>query len=595
MRTGFVEGTTFAEGIEIMALNSSSRLGGHYRAGAAKWVLVLLFCLPLFNAADARAQNDSALAPKPPQDSLPVLPTKPQRTIEETKAFIDDLSTNDAYFDVYLGQSRVLTLKDQMKAPALIGVGDPSVVDFTVINPRQIRIVGVRMGVSDVSVITTDDKVYNYEVRVVADLEILRGRLKALYPDAHLKLSTLRDHLVVEGQARDTTQVARIIETIDAYQASIFAAELKKVKQQSRGGRAGETPIRPGKEGAPTVSPEQGAPSDIEATVTKPRLINLIRVPGPQQVLLKVRVAELNRTALRQLGTDIIGIDRKNGTIVGSLIGGASTTVAADAGKTSSNNTNTTIFGIFSHGDFDIFFNALRKNTLLKILAEPNLVAMNGHKASFLAGGKFPVPVAQSSSGGAAPTVTVEFQPFGVSLEFVPQVLDNDRIRLAVHPSVSSIDFTLGTVLVPGGTPVPGLNSREAQTTLELKVGQTLAMAGLLQLTLDGTTNRIPGLGDLPILGPFFSNTSSERMEKELLVLVTPYLVDGMDPNQVPPTPGDEVNGPTDLEVYLLGRIEGRTGRDFRATVNYECIPSFVKQSMQLEKGHVCGPHGFSN
>jgi pilus assembly protein CpaC len=189
----------------------------------------------------------------------------------------------------------------------------------------------------------------------------------------------------------------------------------------------------------------------------------------------------------------------------------------------------------------------------------------------------------------------VEFQPFGVSLEFVPQVLDNDRIRLAVHPSVSSIDFTLGTVLVPGGTPVPGLNSREAQSTVELKVGQTLAMAGLLQLTLDGTTNRIPGLGDLPILGPFFSNTSSERIEKELLVLVTPYLVDGMNPDQVPPSPGDEVKGPTDLEVYLLGRIEGRTGRDFRATVNYECIPSFVKQSMKLEKDHVCGPHGFSD
>jgi pilus assembly protein CpaC len=594
MRTGFVEGTTFAEGIEIMALNSSSRLGGHHLAVMTKWLLVSLLSL-ILDAGQALAQNETAPTPSRLHESLPNLPIKPQRTIEETKAFVDDLSTNDAYFDVYLGQSRVLTLKDQMKAPALIGVGDPSVVDFTVINPRQIRIVGVRMGVSDVSVITTDDKVYNYEVRVVADLEILRGRLKALYPDARLKLTTLRDHLVVEGQARDTAQVARIVETIKAYQASIYASELKKIKQQLRGGRPGETPVRPGKEGAPTVSPEQAPGTDIEATVLQPRLINLIKVPGPQQVLLKVRVAELNRTALRQLGTDIIGIDRKTGTIVGSLIGGASTTLATDAAKTSASNSNTTAFGIFSRGDFDIFFNALRRNTLLKILAEPNLVAMNGHKASFLAGGKFPVPVPQSSSGGAAPTVTVQFEPFGVTLDFLPQILDNDRIRLAVHPSVSSIDFTLGTVLVPGGTPVPGLNIREAETTVEMKAGQTLAMAGLLQLTVDGTTSRIPGLGDLPILGPFFSNTSSDRIEKELIVLVTPYLAEPMNPDQVPPTPGDEVKAPTDLEVYLLGRIEGRTGRDFRSTVDYECIPSCVKQSMKLEKNHVCGPHGFSD
>src|SRR5207302_410403 len=227
-----------------------------------------------------------------------------------------------------------------------------------------------------------------------------------------------------------------------------------------------------------------------------------------------------------------------------------------------------TVFGIFEKSDFEFFLSALRRNTLLKILAEPNLVALNGQAASFLAGGEFPVPVPQVGASGVAPTVTVAFKEFGVRLDFLPTILDGDVIRLAVDPEVSTIDFAIGTVLVAGGTPVPGLNTRKAHTVVEMREGQTLAIAGLLQLTLDGTTTRIPGLGDLPILGPFFQNTTSNRVEKELIVLVTPYLVEPMNPGQVPPVPGDEVNAPTDLEFYFLHRIEGRTVVDFRATTN---------------------------
>ena len=155
------------------------------------------------------------------------------------------------------------------------------------------------------------------------------------------------------------------------------------------------------------------------------------------------------------------------------------------------------------------------------------------------------MPVPQVSAAGVAPTITVRFREFGVRLGFVPYILDGDIIRLTVAPEVSNIDFTIAVTLVAGGSPVPGLNTRKAQTTVELREGQTLAIAGLLQLTLNGKTDRIPGLGDLPIIGPFFSNTTSERIEKELVVLVTPYLVEPMNHDQVPPTPGDEVKGPT--------------------------------------------------
>jgi pilus assembly protein CpaC len=147
--------------------------------------------------------------------------------------------------------------------------------------------------------------------------------------------------------------------------------------------------------------------------------------------------------------------------------------------------------------------------------------------------------------------------------------------------------------LEPGGTPVPGLNTRKAHTVVEMRQGQTLAIAGLLQLTLDGTTSRIPGLGDLPIIGPFFSNTTSERIEKELVVLVTPYLVEARQPAAGIATPGDEVNGPNDLEFYLLNRIEGRTGRDFRATTEYDDAVHVLRCFMKLQSEYLRGTYGY--
>jgi pilus assembly protein CpaC len=236
----------------------------------------------------------------------------------------------------------------------------------------------------------------------------------------------------------------------------------------------------------------------------------------------------------------------------------------------------------------------LRKNDVLRVLAEPNLVAMNGHQANFLAGGKFPVPVPQPGGGANSITsVTVQFQDFGVKLAFVPQILDSGAIRLQVDPEVSSIDFSIGTTIA--GTTVPGLNIRSGHTTVEIREGQTLAMAGLLSVTLEGSTARIPGLGDVPILGPFFSNTSSKRTEKELIVLVTPYLIDSMRPEQVPPTPGCEVGEPNDLELYLGNRIEGRRG-DFRSTTRrYTTAPAMVPTYLRLHDEYVRGPHGFSD
>ena len=552
--------------------------------------LVLALSVALVCAAGRSAAQPPTVGGFP--TCLPPTPERPPRPPtgpEAVSALVDNLSTNDSVFEIIVGQGRILTVKEDFavgQKEALIAVGDPTVIDFYPINKRQIRITGRRIGVTDLSITTVKDQVYNFEVRVVADLNVLRGQLHCLFPDASLRLGQVRDHVVVEGQARDAMQVARILETIRLYLLSVQLGQAARVAGLPGGG---VRPERMPREGAPQNGaepaggpvPAAAAPAGAQAAVVPPQVINLIRVPGAQQVLLKVRVAELNRTAFRQIGGSTVSA---TAVAAGRMLTGTATTSTAAP---------TTVFGIFQEGDLAVFLSALRRNSLLRILAEPNLVALNGMQASFLAGGQFPVPVAQTSSGGAAPAVTVQFQEFGVRLGFVPYILDGDVIRLTVDPEVSTIDFALGTILVPGGTPVPGLNTRKAHTVVEMHPGQTLAIAGLMQLTLDGQTARIPGLGDLPIIGPFFSNTTGDRIEKELVVLVTPYLVEPMNPGQVPPTPGDEVKTPNDLEFYLLNRIEGRTGRDWRATTEYDDALHVLRGFMKLHNDNVRGPHGF--
>jgi pilus assembly protein CpaC len=582
----------------------------------------------------------------PPSGSAPVLPPVPLRSPrpEAVSSFVDNFgANNDAAFEVVVGQARVLTLKKDLdvqgKQRLLIAVGDPGVIEFYLVNLRQIRVIGRSIGVTDLSITTPpttaapNGETYSFEVRVTADLDVLRAKLRCLFPDASIKLSQLREHIVVEGQARDAVQVGKIIETTNAYLRSIQTTVSEQNALQPP-----PPPEAPGADpsGAPrTTTTETTTKTDKQPDATKttvkvttdapaagtqaagnvlsqnfvgsagsrlnahePKVINLLHVPGPQQVLLKVRVAELNRTGLRQIGGDFLSIDPSTGAIVGTQIGGAAVSATANAtGRaltavppaTTAASPSTTLFGIFQEGDFAVFLSALRRNSLLKLLAEPNLVALNGQQASFLAGGEFPVP--QGGGVGVAPSV--DFKKFGVQLAFVPVILDDDTIRLTVDPEVSTIDFSIGATLVPGGNVVPGLSTRKAHTVVELHQGQTLAIAGLMQLTLDGNTSRIPGIGDLPILGPFFSNTTSQRIEKELIVLVTPYLVEPMNADQVPPVPGDEVNEPNDLEFYLLNRIQGRTGRDFRDTIEYDDALHVVRCLLKLEKEHVRGPFGF--
>ena len=532
-------------------------------------------------------------------------PHKAPKTEQQVESFIDGLGALDGMFEVRVRQGRLITLKEDIavagKPSPHIAVGDPSVIDFEIVGPRHIRVTGRRIGITDLSILTADRQAYAFEVQVVADLDLLRARLRESFPDALLKLAQIRDHIVVEGQARDSRQVAQIIKMIKADLLSIQAVQATKIreKKQDRDREPKRDKTDEPKDGEDDmmggeVESDDLEKPDIDVIIPAPEVINLIRVPGPQQVMLKVQIAELNRTSLRELGSSFLFQDGSSG--FGSKIGGATPgivagdSVATFAGLLNPIGAGTTAFGVFNNGNFSFFLNALRRNQVLKILAEPNLVVMNGHEASFLAGGEFPVPVPQSGTGNAT-TITIEYKKFGVSLRFRPIIIDGETIRLSVSSEVSSIDEALGIVIQ--GFQVPALSTRQVDTVVELKEGQTLAIAGLLQVELAGNTDRIPGLGDLPYIGAMFSNNSSKTVEKELIVMITPYLVEPMKAEEVPALPGDELQSPDDFELFFLGRIEGRTGHEFRATSSWDRARG-VSHRLKLDDTYLAGPHGYS-
>jgi pilus assembly protein CpaC len=197
---------------------------------------------------------------------------------------------------------------------------------------------------------------------------------------------------------------------------------------------------------------------------------------------------------------------------------------------------------------------ALRENSLLRVLAEPNLTAISGQEANFLAGGEIPIPVPQDSGGGSS-TITIEYKEFGVGLKFVPLVLGDGRIRLKCAPEVSDLDFTNAVTLQ--GFRVPAITKRSLSTTVELKEGQTLALAGLLNSRITSSSSVVPLLGDIPVLGALFRSQSYNRQETELVVLVTPRLVSGMNNDQLPALPGEKWRTPTEGELFWLNDLGG--------------------------------------
>ena len=377
-----------------------------------------------------------------------------------------------------------------------LSVGDPEIADILPLTDRTVYVLGKALGTTNLSIFGPEKSLIAViDVAVTFDIEGLKRSLFEHLPEQTINIRAANGSLVLSGTVSSADKLSRVLAVAERF--------------------------------APQAT------------------INLLSVSGSQQVLLVVRFAEVSRSASKDIGfnTDVAFLDQPTdfSLSTGSFFPGA----AAITG-----------FGTLSLarvvGDWTLtaVFDALEEKGLSKTLAEPTLIVLSGDTASFLAGGEFPVPVSQEEEA-----ISVEFKSFGVSLSFTPTVLDNDLINLVVRPEVSEIDVTRSVAIIAGADPVPGIKTRRATTTVELRDGQSFAIAGLLQNNFSDTLQQLPGLGDVPILGALFRSAEFEREETELVVLVTPHLVRPVSAGSLA-APTDAFIPPSDIDLFLFGRIE---------------------------------------
>jgi pilus assembly protein CpaC len=392
--------------------------------------------------------------------------------------------------EVPLNKSQVVST-DRPIARAMVGSAD--IADVLPITDRSVYVLGKKMGTTSLTLYDSMGRVISImDIAVGPDVIALADQLHELVPGEKIDARISNDAIVLTGMVSNAGAADRAAQIAKAF--------------------AGD------------------------------KVVNLITMGSSQQIMLEVRFAEVNRSTGKEIGVQLSAISR--GGSFGAVTGGSS--AVADT------------FGIFSKsfgiGNLDInaTLNALETRGLSKTLARPTLIALSGEKASFLAGGEFPVPVAQSNtSGTGSGAITVEFKPFGVSLAFTPTVLGDKTISMIVEPEVSAIDPAAS--LTVGQITVPGLRTRRASTTLELRDGESFAIAGLLQRDFQTTVRQVPLLGSIPILGALFRSSAFKKGETELLIVVTPHLVAPIRPGQVR-LPTDRVLDPREADTFLLGQ-----------------------------------------
>lgn len=423
-----------------------------------------------------------------------------------------------------VGRSKVLRTAFPIQR---ISVADPEVADIVLISQREVYVNGNATGTTNIS-FWGKQQFFSAKVMVEPDVTILKEKLKKVLPKETIGVEAAGDMVVLTGEVSGPVA-----------QETALALAL---------------PFVEGK---------------------KEKVVNLLHVGGVQQVMVAVRVAEINRSVGKQIGINFLYstldgrqfgatlldqlsalsfINRNMDSVTAPGILSATVkdvNLLASSQKFSSA-VNAVFGGVTGNLFWSAFFNLLKQQGLGRILAEPNLVTTSGQEASFLAGGEFPIPV-PSGLG----TVSIDYKKFGVALTFTPTVLDNNKIALRINPEVSELDFSSQTVVVVENFVVPGLRVRRTSTQVEMRDGQTLAIAGLLSDQYRTVVNKYPVLGDLPVLGTLFRSKNFQKSETELVILVTPYLVKNQPPGPHR-LPTDKYVEPTDAEFYLLDRLEGR-------------------------------------
>lgn len=423
---------------------------------------------------------------------------------------------------VPVGKSLLISLPEPVRNRTL---GNPGVVQATMVSPQSMYLLGRSVGTTNMIVQGRSGACSIVNVVVNADAGGLQTSLAQLMPgESKIRVMTAADSLVLAGNVSSAQAAQQAMEIAHAYAASAQSGADKG------GGGAGALG------GGGGGSTSGGAP-----------VINMMIVDTPQQVMLEVKVAEVSKTLLNQLGSALNvqgGFGSWSGGLLTSLLTGSSTALFGNKAN---------------NRPFQVQLDAQKNDSLVKILAEPNLVTLSGQEASFLAGGKIYIPVAQSSSSGGAPTITLQEEEFGVGLKFTPTVMANGRINLKVAPEVSELSPTGATVTganTNGQTILPLITTRRASTTVQMRDGESFAIGGLLQDNARGSLKALPGAGEIPVLGTLFRSTQFQHDLTELVIVITPRLVQPMQAASVP-LPTDSFSTPSDLAVYMTGNMEG--------------------------------------
>jgi len=398
--------------------------------------------------------------------------------------------------EMVVNTSRIMQMP--FKVPRVF-VGNPDIVSAKPLSPNQIQLSALKPGVTQVNLWDEDEKITTVDIVVYGDARELELLLKSEFPDSQIKIRPLASSVYISGFVPKQEQVGQIVRMAEDYY---------------------------------------------------PKVVNNLTVGGVQQILLNVRVMEVSRTKLRRMGIDWSAVN--SNFFITQRVSGVISNINGNSGLPNplpANNLGDTMrFGVIGDTSFFAFLDLLRENDLAKLMAEPKLTTVSGRAATFNVGGQIPIPIAQSLG-----TVTVQYKDFGTQIDFVPIALGNGNIRLEVRPDVTEVDPSLRDAT----TGVPGFRRRYADTAVEMRAGQTMAIAGLIYQRTDTFNRGIPWLADLPWVGAAFRKTQEQVNEVELVITVTPEFVDGMDCEEVPPLgPGQNSVSPTDTELYWRGYVE---------------------------------------
>ncbi|MGT0251072.1 type II and III secretion system protein family protein [Burkholderia pyrrocinia] len=410
---------------------------------------------------------------------------------------------------VPLGKSLLVPMPEPVRNRT---IGNPAVAQATMVSPQTLYILGLSVGTTNMIVQGKSGACRVIDVAVGADAGGLQASLLQLLPgERDIHVSTAAGTIVLAG-------------TVSSSQAAQQAVQIARAYGDSAGDAGGG-----GKQGA--------------------GVLNMLSVTSPQQVMLEVKVAEVSKTLINQMGSAFNiqgGFGSWSGALVSNLLAG----VASGA-----------IFNKANNKPFSISADAQNTDNLVKILAEPNLVTISGQEATFLAGGKIFIPIPQSSGNGTS-SITLQEEEFGVALKFTPTVLANGRISLKVAPEVSELSqtgVTLSATNIGGTSILPLITTRRASTTVQMSDGESFAIGGLIKDNASGALKAIPGVGEVPVLGALFRSTSFQQDRTELIFLITPHLVKPMQTADVP-LPTDSFSKPHEIDVYATGNMEGRRG-----------------------------------